>query len=638
MNFRPVPSFLAPLPPSSALIAHAGSSFDPLYSAGYQPQEGGGESKRPAPGKVTLTSRLSPSPAGAPQGAAHPLLAPASAPSPVLDDPFALHLEPQGPQAASSQAAAPEAHLIGPPQLNFGEIPAGETAREDAYVYNVHLTSRAFVSASLTGSSKMQLAYPVPDQLPPSREDRGSPSTRFHLVYQPTEAGRDEAVLKVSASWPEYAGWAPETVEIPVIGVAYLYGAEPPSAIAAERAREEDRARDEAAEKARAEALARAAEADNAVAKPYPQGHENRLEDAFDRAHDSLETLSDMQAIGIDVAAEEAASYARRVPEWSPSLLFRLAMGGLDMATYGLAGQVSQLAKAALSGPGGKTTSGAAFAADLLKRGLRKAGDAGRDAVFGRGKPGKNSGDAADPADSDDARIAFFAQQKAALIASRAERQRALRETHKALRPLLRGRHPESAAAGMNALADGMDAAAKDARRVQADDARFSWMRFLSETALGADLRNALDLPKEHEDKPRYDGLLDLDVGVDYFHPERDLKVLKARMNGVTASMARSVALIPLSQVLEKGVHVRVNLKVPELAVMPVVLVFDGNKIAFADETAAAGQTSDWLSRAGGYIGRPSPERQRLGARSLRDRLAALTLDELGLEVETDAA
>lgn len=626
-------NFLAPAAPSSALVACAASGFDHLYPAGYAPQEGGGESKRPAPGKVTLTSRLSPSLGGAPQGAAHPLLAPASAPSPVLDDPFALHLEPQ---AASSPAAVAEAHLIGPPQVNFGEIPSGETAREDAYVYNVHLSSRAFVSASLTGSSKMQLAYPVPDQLPPSREDRGSPSTRFHIVYQPTEAGRDEAVLKVTASWPTYTGWTPEAVEIPVIGVAYLYGTEPPSVIAAERAREEEDARTAAEEKARAEALARAAEADNAVAKPYPQGHENRLEDAFDRAHDSLETLSDMQAIGIEVAAEEAASYKRWIAEWSPSRLFKLAMGALDMATYGLAGQASQLAKVALSGPG-KTTSGAAFAADLLKRGLRKAGDAGRDAVFGRKPSGKGQG-AGDPADSDDARIAFFAQQKAALVASRSERQSALRDTHKALRPLLRGRHPESAAAGMNALADGMDAAAANARSVQADEARFSWMRFLSETALGADLRKALDLPKEHEDKPRYDGLLDLDVGVDYFHPERDLKVLKARMNGVTGSMARSVALIPLSEVLEKGVHVRVNLKVPELAVMPVVLVFEGNRIAFADETAAAGQTSDWLSRAGGYIGRPSPERQRSGARSLRDRLAVLTLGELGLEVETDAA
>jgi hypothetical protein len=211
----------------------------------------------------------------------------------------------------------------------------------------------------------------------------------------------------------------------------------------------------------------------------------------------------------------------------------------------------------------------------------------------------------------------------------------------------------------MNALAEGLEEAAQAAKKLQADETRFAWMRFLAQTELGSlsadqakqsglkpraegepiiDIGAAVNVPQEHDPLPRYDGVLDLELSADYHSPRDTLKIVKAKMNGVTPAMTRSLSVFPLSELLKRGVVIRAHFKIPSLAVMPVVVVFDGDRVSFADQTGAAGQEPHWLSLLGGYIGSPSPERQRLGAVTLRDRLKTQTLDTLGLHVETDHA
>jgi hypothetical protein len=174
-------------------------------------------------------------------------------------------------------------------------------------------------------------------------------------------------------------------------------------------------------------------------------------------------------------------------------------------------------------------------------------------------------------------------------------------------------------------------------------------MRFLAQTELGSiapkgggeavpDLRAAVDLPGENESLPRYDGVLDLELTADYHHPLSAMRITGARMNGVAPAMAQSLGRTPLGGLLEKGVVIRVRFRAPGVAVMRVTAVFDGDRIDFDDRTAAAGDTSRWLSKLGGYVGAPSPERQRLGVLALRDWLRDARLDQVGLVVKTDHA
>jgi hypothetical protein len=376
------------------------------------------------------------------------------------------------------------------------------------------------------------------------------------------------------------------------------------------------------------------------------------------------------------VAAQEAEAFRRKIPNADPGLLFLLAMGALDKATYGLAGMASSWARSAMSktvtsppqwtlwkgrpvppnpfasGPTETTNLPLPLAltvAEALKKGLRDAGDAGREAIKRRIADGGAASDGV----SGEARVDFFVQQQDALANSKESRQKVLRDALAALRPLLRTKNPRDAASAMQALAEGFEHAAGEALKTQADETRFHWMRFLAQTELGslpkekgagpdgealADLGTALDRPQEHKPLPRYDGLLDLQVSLDYHSPRETLKITGARMNGVTRAMARSLSLFPLGDLLKRGLIMRANLKAHGRAVMPVVAVFEGERIDFADETGSPGDEARWLSKLDGYIGRPSPERQRRGALVLRDRLKAQTLKDLGLHVETDEA
>lgn len=637
-------SFLIPMPPVSALTPFVSSALDGRVSDDGSGVTGGG-GRSIAPGKVTLTSRIPGRPGEAPEPTSLTESYSDRPPRPSLDDPFGLHLESGGAQPAAP-AAAP--HLATSAEVDFGEVPVGEIQREKAFVYNLNPTGSAYVNALLAGSHDIQLSHPQSQRLRPSREDPGIP---FTLVYQPKERGKVQATLTVDANWETYTGWAPLTVQIPVTATAYAYGEERPSVVEAEKARDQEAALAAAAEKERDVALDRQAEADNKIKKSYPQGAENKLNDAFIRAHDALDLMTKNQEIGVGVAAAEAQSFRRRIPVQDPSLLFTLAMMALDMGTASLASTVSAGIKSAMAGPDGKASSMTHFVAEALRTGIKDAGKSARKSRFEK--------ETSERTESSDARINFFAEQEVALADSKFERAKALGDALRRLRPLMRGEKPEDAAEAMSAVAQGLEEGVKAARALQADEARFAWMRFLSQTELGSlspdqakqsglkpraegepilDIGTALNVPKEYEPLPRYDGVLDLELSADYHSPRDTLKIAKAKMNGVTPAMARSLSLFPLSELLKRGVVIRAHFKIRELAVMPVVAVFDGDRITFADQTGAAGQEPHWLSVFGGHLGAPTPERQRLGAVALRDRLKTQTLDALGLQVETDHA
>ncbi|HSA59339.1 MAG TPA: hypothetical protein VLJ37_06600 [bacterium] len=589
--------------------------------------------RRIAPGKVTLTSRI-PGSGEVPSG--NYLTEPASPAQTTAahDDPFGLHLE-TGARQNSQAAAAPaveDVRLAAPSEVDFGEIPVGEVNRHNVHVYNLHGTGSAYVDALLAGSHEIQLGHRSSNRLRPSREDPGIP---IPLVYQPAKSGPLNAKLTVNATWEPYTGWAHKTVEIPIRGAAYVHGEDPPSVVAARRLKEEEEAKTKKADAARATEVLARIDADQEIARPYPQNALNKLDNAFLRAKNALEYFNERREIGIGVAAEEAEAFRKKLPNASSTLLFDLAMYALDMATYGLSGQAAQVAKLLLS-RNEKTTAVGALVGDMIKGGIRSAGHSVRDALFqGPTRPGTE--------DADQPRIRFFALQQNALVNSRDERREALVRALIALRPLLRSEHPEEAADAMNAIAETLRTTSATAVQEQADASRFAWMRFLAQTDLGSlasgevDLRSALNLPREHDPLPRYDGLLDLEITLDSFNPLESAKITRARMNGVTPATAESLSTTELGRLLQKGVILRVHFKDPRLAVLKAVVVFDGDDVVFEDDTAPAGRESDWLSRMGGYTGRPSPERQRLGAIALRERLLRTTvLGELGLQVKTD--
>jgi hypothetical protein len=635
-----VHSFLTPLPPATSLVGFAASDFDGR-SPGYSPSHidgggAGGAGRSVAPGKAALTSRIPGRPGNAPEESPSPLAASfADRPDPVFDDPFGLHIETGAVSAGSQAAAAPaveDVRLAAPPEVDFGEIPVGEIHKRNVHVWNLHTTGSAYVDALLAGSHEIQLGHRSSNRLRPSREDPGTP---LPLIYQPTRGGPLGATLTVTAAWDPYTGWASKTVEIPIRGAAYVHGEDPPSAVEAKRLREEEEAKTKKADAARAAEVLARVDADQKIDKPYPQNALNKLDNAFLRANNALEYLNERREIGIGVAAEEAETFRKKMPNASSSLLFDLAMYALDMATYGLSGQAAQVAKFLLS-KSEKTTAVGALVGDMIKGGIRSAGHSARDSLLqGFARPGTE--------DADQPRIRFFALQQNALVNSRDDRREALVRALITLRPLLRSERPEEAADAMNGIAETLRTTSAAAVQEQADASRFAWMRFLAQTDLGSlasgevDLRSALNLPKEHDPLPRYDGLLDLEITIDSFKPLESAKITQARMNGVTPAAAESLSTTELGRLLQKGVILRVHFKDPRLAVLKAVVVYDAKNVVFEDDTASAGRTSDWLSRVGGYAGRPSPERQRLGAIVLRDRLLkTAVLGDLGLQVTTD--
>ena len=562
-----------------------------------------------------------------------------------------------GPQVPVS--AVPATRLAVPPSIDFGEVVVGEHPTEQRPIYNLTSTP-ASVVVGLSGSPDFALMS-APTRLRSTGE--GASDAPVVIRYLPTKRTESKATLHVHAGWA-MGVWPATDVEVPVVGKAYGPGERSHAEEEATAARRDERARAAAAQKVSTDAADRAVEADNRIDDPYPRGAENQLQQEYQRADRALDELTSNQRAGIDAAREEAAAFHRKVPHADRGLLFTLAMFGLDMATAGAAGAVARRVSTVL----GKATTGAAvprlvagqvvapapgaapavdrapeelvaFIADGLKQGLKDAGKAGR----------KRLGDPAsrhDDAGSETPWIDFFLEQTIALNASVRERGNALDHAFQRLQPLLR---TSAAGAGraMAAIADGLAEAAGAASAQQADQSRFAWMRFLSQSALGSltptaatalgldtgdeaapitDTRGAVAPPREGEAMGRFDGVLDLEFAADYAHPSAPVRLVRASMTGVTPRMADRLRSRQLAEV---GVVIRAHGTAPGQANLPITVVRDevGN-IRFTDDTGAAGMPSTWLSRKGGSL-QPSPERQLDGARKLMAELMAAPIEEL---------
>lgn len=567
---------------------------------------------------------------------------------------------------AARLTAAATMRIAAPPVIDFGEVVAGENPTESRPIYNLHPTHLAGVHISVTGSPDIALLS-APDRLRPSREGSDAPVV---LRYLPTKRSDSRATLKIHATWQQGV-WPATDVEVPVIGKAYAAGEKPHGEEAAARARADDRARADAAAATHDAELDAAVVKDNAVHDGYPQGIENQLVDQFNAAKDMLDKVTLLQLAGIEAAAAEAAAFRRKIPHADPSLLFTLAMFGLDMATAGLAGAIARRVSTAMSQvtrtlPQPRLERGrvvapgqyerptmdrepeelVAFVADALKQGIKDAGKAARKAATGR-DAGK--GEDGEVATSDDPRINFFTEQTVALAAADGDRKASANLALTRLRPLLRSR-PDAAVAGMAGIVDGFREMAADAHHVQSDQSRFAWMRFLAQSSLGAldakqagalglepgaegepitDIRGAIAPPREHEALERFDGVLDLEFEADVHEPSAPVKVVGASMTGVTGAMADRLRERHLA---ELGVVIRAHGRAPGLANLPISVVRDeAGNLRFTDETGAPGVSASWLARKGGGV-HDSEERRRLGAAKLMEEVMVVPLAEIVLE------
>lgn len=583
----------------------------------------------------------------------------------------------QAAPAAGAPAAAPPAmRLAVPPVIDFGEVVAGENPTASRPIYNVHPTHTADVQIRLTGAPELALLS-APTRLRPSHEGSDAPVV---LRYLPTQRADSKATLKIRATW-QMGVWPDTEVEIPVVGKAYASGENSHAEEAAAQRAASDRADAAAGAAARDRGLDDAVAKDNEIAAPYPQGGENMLADEYNRAERGLTEVAANQLAGVTAASAEAAAFKRKIPHSDPSLMFTLAMFGLDMATAGIAGAMAKRVSRVLGRehvipvpprlehgrvlpPSAdaqptifkRSEESIAFVTDALKQGLKDAGKASRKAVVGSGAHEGGGG-------ADAPWIDFFANQAVALNGATKDRGDALGLVLTRLRPLLRSDAAQARAA-MAAIADGLEEAAGMARDEQQNESSFAWMRFLSQSSLGAldpgeaakqglapgkdgepitDTRDLAVAPGQDEAMPRVDGVLDLEFIADLHHPTAPVKVIGAAMTGVTTKMAERLrGQAPA----ELGVVIRAHGRVRGLANLPIVVIRDeAGNLRFDDDTGSDGVLASWLAKKGGGV-HDSPERRRLGAQQLMDEVASLPLAEVkvdnkkkstkGIDVVTD--
>lgn len=554
-------------------------------------------------------------------------------------------------------AIPPPAQRLGaPPQLDFGEIVAGENATKSASIWNLQRTYEAYVNVSLTGSEDFTVMG-KPDRLRPSHEGVDTPIT---IAYHPTRRADSKATLHVTAGW-QTGVWPTTTIEIPVVGKAYAAGershAEEAAAGAAAAKREQGAAAD----------AARTRQLDNELDRDLHKGTQDygastRLQVAHERASHALTLLTAEQRQGVDDASKDVDAFHRRVPRSRQSLLFQLAMFALDAATAGIAGSLAvrlgkrvsafvpvaaraeELHGAVLWTPGREAASTppetVALIVESFKAGFKQAGKSAREAAFhggaAHGEGGVSSGETID----------FFSGLVSAVNSSELDRANALTDFWSHLLPTLRAT-PDVAIATMEAMEAALLEEADNAKTTQTNESRLAWMRFLSQHALGSldgkqaaklglmpgadgtpitDVRGAARPSADGGELPKIDGMLDVEFAADYYAPEQAVAIKSARVTGVNPRMVEALAHRPLR---ELGIVVRAHGIPAGVAAPPIVVVRDeAGNVRFTDETGAPGQPSTWLSRKGGSLS-PSSERQRLGAMKLMDELLDHNVDEL---------
>ena len=572
-----------------------------------------------------------------------PLATAKPAPHPTHHDPTsdrAPHQPPTPAQADALAAGATAWRLTAPPTIQLGETVVGRRLHASTSIFALDAGQQGpRVVAKLSGDPAIQLVR-APLFLP-SASQPYDPQNELELEVLPTHKGVVTAELELVITDAPV-----QSFRIPVRAAAHELG-EPTlaeqDAEAAARANQAAKERDAAAVTTRVE---HAIHDDQQRDIHYHSGHLQQLDDARMRTLLELNAVYEHRHAGVDAASVTVGEFHRRTPAPErPSLLEDLAWLAIDVATAGLAGGIAKSAELLLSRTTTMPTVGfnlprgpipahertpskalVAFATDAVKDVTKRGGAAFKKGMHGGGE-GRSATHAAGL--SIGAKADFFRLQQDQLVDENAARAVHVATTlHHSLLPVLRA-DPALAVAQLNAVADAFAAQKPVASTLHEQQGIEKWVRYVAETS-GAD---HADAPfDENHPHGAYDGLIDIMIQPDPFHPELPVPVTGARLTGVTKDV---VDQIKIRQLNTLGLTVRAAGDFNSPTSTLTVLRRADASVTYAH--TEGGEERGWLERKAAAHGR-GPD-ALWGARILLEQeLMTQTLSALvNDKVETDS-
>ncbi len=580
--------------------------------------------------------------------------------------------------ADATLAAGPASPgLAGPPRFDLGDRAVGTTHIDVLSVFNIESLD-AYVRVSYEGSPSISLVS-APTRLRPSREGL-DPTAAIRIAFSPLEKGRAHGTIVVHAAWQNGVR-TPMDLRIPIEAAAHEVGGKPIAEEEADEHAAAEKARNDAGDRAQMDQAMKAADERLTANKvPGTAAMRRRLDRAEGAARDALADLFDNRRAGIDTAKEEAEKFKRRVPEHHESLLETLAFAALDVATAGLAGALGKRLETALlrtvkvaehTLPAGGRASASEYSPsravvafftdsfkDVVKRGA-KAGrtgggpdraDTSHDDVRPNQAGATKAAGEQDPGPSSDPLIAFFQTEKIGLIHQhRGKATEVAQNARFALEPML-DTHPMQAIASLDAIAHELTDYASRQRpaNLQAQASAMHWIQYVAQASLGSvaanesraggrraradgatttNLAGANMAPTGGMAPTVHDGLVDVELEVDHFHPANPAIVRGVRVHGVSKNIGERLARDSLRAA-------NVAVRAYSLDGLEAVRDEAGN-IDYSDNTGAPGMPGNWFARK---AGEPSGGRDAAlrGARALIED-EVLTYHPQKQDIETDS-
>ena len=211
-----------------------------------------------------------------------------------------------------------------------------------------------------------------------------------------------------------------------------------------------------------------------------------------------------------------------------------------------------------------------------------------------------------------------------------------------ALIPTLRTR-PERALALMDHAATVVSRNVPPAKSEQLSSTRSHWLQYLAHTNAGTlesesgeAVTNTERLLSPSTQRDGIDGVIDVKFRANLARAEEPVEVVCVRLNGVAKGFAESIFRKQLALQIPMPLRAIGEVSATN-AKLPIIVVRDeAGAIRFDDDTAPAGQTSDWLARHAGEL-HATPGGELRGARRLVDEIAQTSLKDISMENDDDA-
>jgi hypothetical protein len=528
-----------------------------------------------------------------------------------------------------------------PVVVDLGDMDTGQPSHHSVNVANLDHDMAAIVHIELEGPPSLVVAG-KPAQLRPSR-DGFVPDQMIDIAFEPTAKGRVVGHLHVNLQWTDGSH---EERAIEIRGAAHAFDQPTIAQDEAAQRRSADE-KSEAAECARNEAALdrQIHEQEQARDLHVDQGPMHGLEARKGALEAAWKDLYGARSEAVSTVSQEMVKYRRKAsPQDDSSVAIKLALAALDIVTVGIAGAIADGVKAAAGDDVPKLLT------TLLSSGVKEGIKLGADAA----KKGVSSALAAKPAEhvsppgneaSQDPQAAFFATEVGAVEMGDHANQvsnRVAQRAADALIPTLRTR-PERALALMDNAAKAVAKNVDAAKSGQLTSTRSHWLQYLAHTNAGTvegdsgeRVTNTEQLLAPATKRDGIDGVIDVKFRANLARAEEPVEVVGVRLNGVAKGFAEGV--------FDK--HLDVQMPMPLRAIgeasstnakLPITVVRDeAGAIRFDDDTAPAGQTSDWLARHAGEL-HATPGGQLRGARRLVDEIGQTSLKGITMENDDDA-